>query len=136
MERYGSGGLTAEEGYALSYTRGAVASAVDYKMTKVVGKNTPGGAVADAALTVLSDQDIEKYGMAGAERRVRLDIVGIPVIGILAELTGNPVAGTAVAVEGGRKLDEIKNQVSPELTSEERDEEDKRYIEEVKERII
>lgn len=77
VERYGEGGLTVKESCLLSYERSGVVSAIDFKSEKVEGESIQVGTFIDMVLTIGSDGDIQKYGMAGAERRVKADLIQI-----------------------------------------------------------
>lgn len=101
----------------LSVSWTGVTTALDYKASKVADKYLPIGTVTNYVGMIAADSNIKKYGITGAEARVKMDIVyvgGMLVIGKKVK----PVVNTIGVHFGDYEFNNAKNVVAPPLSQE------------------
>ena len=101
----------------LSVSWTGVTTALDYKASKVADKYLPIGTVTNYVGMIAADSNIKKYGITGAEARVKMDIAyvgGMLVIGKKVK----PVVNTIGVHFGDYEFNNAKNMVAPPLSQE------------------
>ncbi len=101
----------------LSVSWTGVTTALDYKASKVADKYLPIGTVTNYVGMIAADSNIKKYGITGAEARVKMDIAyvgGMLVIGKKVK----PVVNTIGVHFGDYEFNNAKNVVAPPLSQE------------------
>ena len=113
----------------LSVSWTGVTTALDYKASKVAEKYLPIGTITNYIGMVAADSDVEKYGITGAEARVRMDVAYIGGM-LFAGKKVKPVANTIGVHFGDYEFNNAKNEIVPPLSKEDvQKDKDKRFEE-------
>ena len=127
--------VTATRAHGETLFESAMASAINAKVTKYLGRETVIGDALTLPWDIAKDADINKYGVQGAKRRIGIDVYGNLVVVSATVLTGGSLGGTLSGLASAVIITEFKDFVAPPLTTIEREKENNEYIENINREI-
>ena len=101
----------------LSVSWTGVTTALDYKASKIADKYLPIGTITNYIGMVAADSDVEKYGITGAEARVRMDVAYIGGMLFVGKKV-KPVVNTIGVHFSDYEFNNAKNKIAPPLSKE------------------
>ncbi|WP_302263745.1 hemagglutinin repeat-containing protein [Dialister invisus] len=126
--------VTATRAHGETIFESAMASGINTKVAKYLGRETVIGDALTLPWDIANDANIDKYGIRGARDRVLIDIYGTIGFARLAYITGG-VPGIIIGIGGAIGINEYKDWMIPALTTEERKQEDAQYIRDIKDEM-
>ena len=109
----------------------AMASGINTKVAKYLGRETVIGDALTLPWDIAKDADINKYGIQGAKRRIGIDIYGNLMVVGTTVFTGGTFGGILKGLGVSIAIEEIKEYGAPSLTVQERENADNEYIEKI-----
>ena len=101
----------------LSVSWTGVTTALDYKASKIADKYLPIGTITNYIGMVAADSDVEKYGITGAEARVRMDVAYIGGMLFVGKKV-KPVTNAIGVHFSDYEYNNAKNKIAPPLSKE------------------
>ena len=101
----------------LSVSWTGVTTALDYKASKIADKYLPIGTITNYIGMVAADSDVEKYGITGAEARVRMDVAYIGGMLFVGKKV-KPVVNAIGVHFSDYEFNNAKNKIAPPLSKE------------------
>ena len=126
--------VTATRAHGETLFESAMASAINAKVTKYLGRETVIGDALTLPWNIANDANIDKYGIQGVKRRIGIDIYGNLISIIGTTLIGGGW-GTIGGIGSSVAWEEVKERIAPPLTSAEKDKRDKEYIKDIQKEI-
>ena len=123
--------VTATRAHRETLFESAMASAINAKVTKYLGRETVIGDALTLPWDIAKDADINKYGIQGAKRRIGIDIYGNLMVVGTTVFTGGTFGGILKGLGVSIAIEEIKEYGAPSLTVQERENADNEYIEKI-----
>ena len=123
--------VTATRAHGETLFESAMASAINAKVTKYLGRETVIGDTLTLPWDIAKDADINKYGIQGAKRRIGIDIYGNLMVVGTTVFTGGTFGGILKGLGASIVIEEIKEYGAPSLTVQERENADNEYIEKI-----
>ena len=123
--------VTATRAHGETIFESAMASAINAKVTKYLGRETVIGDALTLPWDIAKDADINKYGIQGAKRRIGIDIYGNLMVVGTTVFTGGTFGGILKGLGVSIAIEEIKEYGAPSLTVQERENADNEYIEKI-----
>ena len=123
--------VTATRAHGETLFESAMASAINAKVTKYLGRETVIGDALTLPWDIAKDADINKYGIQGAKRRIGIDIYGNLMVVGTTVFTGGTFGGILKGLGASIVIEEIKEYGAPSLTVQERENADNEYIEKI-----
>ena len=127
--------VTATRAHGETLFESAMASAINAKVAKYLGRETIIGDALTLPWDIAQDADVNKYGVQGAKRRIGIDVYGNLVVVSATVLTGGSLGGTLSGLASAVIITEFKDFVAPPLTTIEREKENNEYIENINREI-
>ena len=127
--------VTATRAHGETIFESAMASAINTKVAKYLGRETVIGDALTLPWDIAQDADVNKYGVQGAKRRIGIDVYGNLVVVSATVLTGGSLGGTLSGLASAVIITEFKDFVAPPLTTIEREKENNEYIENINREI-
>ena len=113
----------------------AMASGINTKVAKYLGRETIIGDALTLPWNIANDANIDKYGIQGVKRRIGIDVYGNLVVVSATALTGGSLGGILSGLASAMIISEFKDFVAPLLTTIEREKENNEYIENINREI-
>ena len=123
--------VTATRAHGETLFESAMASAINAKVAKYLGRETVIGDALTLPWDIAKDADINKYGIQGAKRRIGIDIYGNLMVVGTTVFTGGTFGGILKGLGVSIAIEEIKEYGAPSLTVQERENADNEYIEKI-----
>ena len=123
--------VTATRAHGETIFESAMASAINTKVAKYLGRETVIGDALTLPWDIAKDADINKYGIQGAKRRIGIDIYGNLMVVGTTVFTGGTFGGILKGLGVSIAIEEIKEYGAPSLTVQERENADNEYIEKI-----
>ena len=123
--------VTATRAHGETLFESAMASAINAKVTKYLGRETVIGDALTLPWDIAKDADVNKYGIQGAKRRIGIDIYGNLMVVGTTVFTGGTFGGILKGLGASIVIEEIKKYGAPSLTVQERENADNEYIEKI-----
>ena len=123
--------VTATRAHGETLFESAMASAINAKIAKYLGRETVIGDALTLPWDIAKDADINKYGIQGAKRRIGIDIYGNLMVVGTTVFTGGTFGGILKGLGVSIAIEEIKEYGAPSLTVQERENADNEYIEKI-----
>ena len=123
--------VTATRAHGETLFESAMASAINTKVAKYLGRETVIGDALTLPWDIAKDADINKYGIQGAKRRIGIDIYGNLMAVGTTVFTGGTFGGILKGLGVSIAIEEIKEYGAPSLTVQERENADNEYIEKI-----
>ena len=123
--------VTATRAHGETIFESAMASAINAKVAKYLGRETVIGDALTLPWDIAKDADINKYGIQGAKRRIGIDIYGNLMVVGTTVFTGGTFGGILKGLGVSIAIEEIKEYGAPSLTVQERENADNEYIEKI-----
>ena len=123
--------VTATRAHGETLFESAMASAINTKVAKYLGRETVIGDALTLPWDIAKDADINKYGIQGAKRRIGIDIYGNLMVVGTTVFTGGTFGGILKGLGVSIAIEEIKEYGAPSLTVQERENADNEYIEKI-----
>ena len=127
--------VTATRAHGETIFESAMASGINTKVAKYLGRETVIGDALTLPWDIAQDADVNKYGVQGAKRRIGIDVYGNLVVVSATVLTGGSLGGTLSGLVSAMIITEFKDFVAPPLTTIEREKENNEYIENINRKI-
>ena len=127
--------VTATRAHGETLFESAMASGINTKVAKYLGRETVIGDALTLPWDIAQDADVNKYGVQGAKRRIGIDVYGNLVVVSATALTGGSLGGTLSGLASAMIITEFKDFVAPPLTTIEREKENNEYIENINREI-
>ena len=127
--------VTATRAHGETLFESAMASGINTKVAKYLGRETVIGDALTLPWDIAQDADVNKYGVQGAKRRIGIDVYGNLVVVSATVLTGGSLGGTLSGLASAVIITEFKDFVAPPLTTIEREKENNEYIENINREI-
>ena len=127
--------VTATRAHGETIFESAMASGINTKVAKYLGRETVIGDALTLPWDIAQDADVNKYGVQGAKRRIGIDVYGNLVVVSATVLTGGSLGGTLSGLASAVIITEFKDFVAPPLTTIEREKENNEYIENINREI-
>ena len=127
--------VTATRAHGETIFESAMASGINTKVAKYLGRETVIGDALTLPWDIAQDADVNKYGVQGAKRRIGIDVYGNLVVVSATALTGGSLGGTLSGLASAVIITEFKDFVAPPLTTIEREKENNEYIENINREI-
>ena len=127
--------VTATRAHGETIFESAMASGINTKVAKYLGRETVIGDALTLPWDIVQDADVNKYGVQGAKRRIGIDVYGNLVVVSATVLTGGSLGGTLSGLASAVIITEFKDFVAPPLTTIEREKENNEYIENINREI-
>jgi len=127
--------VTATRAHGETVFESAMASGINTKVAKYLGRETVIGDALTLPWDIAQDADVNKYGVQGAKRRIGIDVYGNLVVVSATVLTGGSLGGTLSGLASAVIITEFKDFVAPPLTTIEREKENNEYIENINREI-
>ena len=127
--------VTATRAHGETIFESAMASGINTKVAKYLGRETVIGDALTLPWDIAQDADVNKYGVQGAKRRIGIDVYGNLVVVSATALTGGSLGGTLSGLVSAMIITEFKDFVAPLLTTIEREKENNEYIENINREI-
>ena len=126
--------VTATRAHGETLFESAMASGINAKVAKYLGRETVIGDALTLPWNIANDANIDKYGIQGVKRRIGIDIYGNLISIIGTTLIGGGW-GTIGGIGSSVAWEEVKERIAPPLTSAEKDKRDKEYIKDIQKEI-
>lgn len=126
--------VTATRAHGETLFESAMASGINTKVAKYLGRETIIGDALTLPWNIANDANIDKYGIQGVKRRIGIDIYGNLISIIGTTLIGGGW-GTIGGIGSSVAWEEVKERIAPPLTSAEKDKRDKEYIKDIQKEI-
>ena len=126
--------VTATRAHGETIFESAMASAINTKVAKYLGRETVIGDALTLPWDIARDADINKYGIQGARDRVLIDIYGTIGLSWLTLKTRGYI-GAIIGGSGAVFLNEYKEVIAPLLNDGERKKSDEQYVEDLKDEM-
>ena len=123
--------VTATRAHGETLFESAMASAINTKVAKYLGRETVIGDALTLPWDIAKDADINKYGIQGAKRRIGIDIYGNLMVVGTTVFTGGTFGGILKGLGVSIAIEEIKEYGAPSLTVQEWENADNEYIEKI-----
>ena len=123
--------VTATRAHGETIFESAMASGINAKIAKYLGRETVIGDALTLPWDIAKDADINKYGIQGAKRRIGIDIYGNLMVVGTTVFTGGTFGGILKGLGVSIAIEEIKEYGAPSLTVQERENADNEYIEKI-----
>ena len=123
--------VTATRAHGETLFESAMASGINTKVAKYLGRETVIGDALTLPWDIAQDADINKYGIQGAKRRIGIDIYGNLMVVGTTVFTGGTFGGILKGLGVSIAIEEIKEYGAPSLTVQERENADNEYIEKI-----
>ena len=123
--------VTATRAHGETIFESAMASGINTKVAKYLGRETVIGDALTLPWDIAKDADINKYGIQGAKRRIGIDIYGNLMVVGTTVFTGGTFGGILKGLGVSIAIEEIKEYGAPSLTVQERENADNEYIEKI-----
>ncbi len=127
--------VTATRAHGETIFESAMASGINTKVAKYLGRETVIGDALTLPWDIAQDADVNKYGIQGVKRRIGIDVYGNLVVVSATVLTGGSLGGTLSGLASAVIITEFKDFVAPPLTTIEREKENNEYIENINREI-
>ena len=112
-----------------------MASAINAKVTKYLGRETVIGDALTLPWDIANDANIDKYGIQGVKRRIGMDIYGNLIVMFAGAKIGG-IKGGSIGIFSVLGLTEIKEAIAPPLIENERKQADDSYLREINSNVI
>ena len=126
--------VTATRAHGETIFESAMASAINTKVAKYLGRETIIGDALTLPWDIANDANIDKYGIQGARDRVLVDIYGTIGLSWLTLKTRGYI-GAIIGGSGAVFLNEYKEVIAPLLNDGEQEKSDEQYVEELKDEM-
>ena len=126
--------VTATRAHGETLFESAMASAINTKVAKYLGRETVIGDALTLPWDIAKDADINKYGIQGARDRVLVNIYGTIGLSWLTLKTRGYI-GAIIGGSGAVFLNEYKEVIAPLLNDGERKKSDEQYVEDLKDEM-
>ena len=126
--------VTATRAHGETLFESAMASAINAKVTKYLGRETVIGDALTLPWDIAKDANIDKYGIQGARDRVLVNIYGTIGLSWLTLKTRGYI-GAIIGGSGAVFLNEYKEVIAPLLNDGERKKSDEQYVEDLKDEM-
>jgi uncharacterized protein (DUF697 family) len=126
--------VTATRAHGETIFESAMASAINAKVAKYLGRETVIGDALTLPWDIAKDANIDKYGIQGARDRVLVDIYGTIGLSWLTLKTRGYI-GAIIGGSGAVFFNEYKEVIAPLLNDGERKKSDEQYVEELKDEM-
>ena len=119
--------VTATRAHGETIFESAMASAINTKVAKYLGRETVIGDALTLPWDIANDANIDKYGIQGVKRRIGVDIYGNLILIPVTILSGGTI-GMVEGIFGAVGMSEMKERIAPPLTENERKQSDEKYV--------
>ena len=126
--------VTATRAHGETLFESAMASAINAKVAKYLGRETVIGDALTLPWDIAKDANIDKYGIQGARDRVLVNIYGTIGLSWLTLKTRGYI-GAIIGGSGAVFLNEYKEVIAPLLNDGERKKSDEQYVEDLKDEM-
>ena len=126
--------VTATRAHGETLFESAMASAINTKVAKYLGRETVIGDALTLPWDIAKDANIDKYGIQGARDRVLVNIYGTIGLSWLTLKTRGYI-GAIIGGSGAVFLNEYKEVIAPLLNDGERKKSDEQYVEDLKDEM-
>ena len=126
--------VTATRPHGETLFESAMASGINTKVAKYLGRETIIGDTLTLPWNIANDANIDKYGIQGARDRVLVNIYGTIGLSWLTLKTRGYI-GAIIGGSGAVFLNEYKEVIAPLLNNGEREKSDEQYVEELKDEM-
>ena len=126
--------VTATRAHGETLFESAMASAINTKVAKYLGRETVIGDALTLPWDIAKDANIDKYGIQGARDRVLVNIYGMIGLSWLTLKTRGYI-GAIIGGSGAVFLNEYKEVIAPLLNDGERKKSDEQYVEDLKDEM-
>ena len=126
--------VTATRAHGEPLFESAMASGINTKVAKYLGRETIIGDTLTLPWNIANDANIDKYGIQGARDRVLVNIYGTIGLSWLTLKTRGYI-GAIIGGSGAVFLNEYKEVIAPLLNNGEREKSDEQYVEELKDEM-
>ena len=126
--------VTATRAHGETIFESAMASGINTKVAKYLGRETVIGDALTLPWDIAKDANIDKYGIQGARDRVLVDIYGTIGLSWLTLKTRGYI-GAIIGGSGAVFLNEYKEVIAPLLNDGERKKSDEQYVEDLKDEM-
>ena len=126
--------VTATRAHGETLFESAMASGINTKVAKYLGRETVIGDALTLPWDIANDANIDKYGIQGARDRVLVDIYGTIGLSWLTLKTRGYI-GAIIGGSGAVFLNEYKEVIAPLLNDGERKKSDEQYVEDLKDEM-
>ena len=109
--------VTATRAHGETIFESAMASGINTKVAKYLGRETVIGDALTLPWDIAQDADVNKYGIQGVKRRIGIDVYGNLVVVSATVLTGGSLGGTLSGLASAVIITEFKDFVAPPLTT-------------------
>ena len=127
--------VTATRAHGETLFESAMASAINAKVTKYLGRETVIGDALTLPWDIANDANIDKYGIQGVKRRIGMDIYGNLIVMFAGAKIGG-IKGGSTGIFSVLGLTEIKEAIAPPLIENERKQADDSYLREINSNVI
>ena len=127
--------VTATRAHRETLFESAMASAINAKVTKYLGRETVIGDALTLPWDIANDANIDKYGIQGVKRRIGMDIYGNLIVMFAGAKIGG-IKGGSIGIFSVLGLTEIKEAIAPPLIENERKQADDSYLREINSNVI
>ena len=119
--------VTATRAHGETIFESAMASGINTKVAKYLGRETVIGDALTLPWDIAQDADVNKYGIQGVKRRIGIDIYGNLILIPVTILSGGTI-GMVEGIFGAVGMSEMKERIAPPLTENERKQSDEKYV--------
>ena len=119
--------VTATRAHGETIFESAMASGINTKVAKYLGRETVIGDALTLPWDIAQDADVNKYGVQGAKRRIGIDVYGNLILIPVTILSGGTI-GMVEGIFGAVGMSEMKERIAPPLTENERKQSDEKYV--------
>ena len=126
--------VTATRAHGETLFESAMASGINTKVAKYLGRETIIGDALTLPWDIANDANIDKYGIQGARDKVLVDIYGTIGLSWLTLKTRGYI-GAIIGGSGAVFLNEYKEVIAPLLNNGEQEKSDEQYVEELKDEM-
>ena len=127
--------VTATRAHGETLFESAMASAINTKVAKYLGRETVIGDALTLPWDIANDANIDKYGIQGVKRRIGMDIYGNLIVMFAGAKIGG-IKGGSIGIFSVLGLTEIKEAIAPPLIENERKQADDSYLREINSNVI
>ena len=127
--------VTATRAHGETIFESAVASGINAKAAKYLGRETIIGDALVLPWDIANDANIDKYGIQGVKRRIGIDIYGNLIVMFAGAKIGG-IKGGSIGIFSVLGLTEIKEAIAPPLIENERKQADDSYLREINSNVI
>ena len=126
--------VTATRAHGETLFESAMASGINTKVAKYLGRETIIGDALTLPWNIANDANIDKYGIQGARDKVLVDIYGTIGLSWLTLKTRGYI-GAIIGGSGAVFLNEYKEVIAPLLNNGEQEKSDEQYVEDLKDEM-